>query len=316
MLHQSLLDLAEQAPRCEDVATVRGVLTESHELLRNALAHRGPEVELSRWYSTLVLDALHSPAMTRLTGRAGAEIILTGAIGRGDGLPTSRIQWLTVLADDSEDTDADIAVADLLTSVGLDPSPHTGGLGPATRQTWLGRIESAVAGGDAYQIGVIDDAGAWLREHLLENVGSVLPLLHEAIAHRPPALQPRNDLPDRDTEVDIRRDLLLPVTNLARWAGLTTRTWLLSTPDRIGAAQEAGILTPDEADFLYQGWQTGIELQFKRWADRVAEHEITGEDLPALQRSAFGAASRGVADVIRSLAERHEIAIPDPDEAE
>lgn len=312
MLHQSLLDLAEQAPRCRKVATVRGVLAESHELLRNAVAHRSDPLELTRWYSTLLSDALHSPAVKELTGPAVEQLVLTGAIGRGDGLPTSRIEWLTVTAGAGDaGAAADADVAKLLGSIGLTPAPRDGELAPTDRAGWLARITAAADSGDAAFIGVFDDAGTWLREHLEDELGSVVPLLVEAVAHRPPALRAENGLPDRGSAVDIHRDLLTPVANISRWAGLTGATKALATPERIALTAQANILREDEADALTQGWVTGLELQLHRWVDHVIGREATAEDLTALQRSAYGAASRGVAGAIRSLAARHHIPLTD-----
>lgn len=310
MLHQSLLDLAEQAPRCQDVATARGVLAESHELLRNAVAHRSDPVELTRWYSDLLTRVIDSPAITELSGPAVAQIVLTGAIGRGDGLPTSRIEWLTVTTDsEAGGATADREVAKLLSSVGLTPAPHDGELAPTDRAGWLTRITAAAGSGDVALIGTFDDAGTWLREHLLNQFGSAVPLLVEAIDHRPPALRSAHGLPDREAAVDILRDLLVPIAGIARWAGLTGATRTLATPERITLTARAGVLSEDEAAALQQGWVTGLDLQLQRWVDRVIGRETTAADLTALQRSSYGAASRGVAGVIRSLAARHDIAL-------
>lgn len=310
MLHQSLLDLAEQAPRCQDVATARGVLAESHELLRNAVAHRSDPVELTHWYSALLTRTIHSPAITELSGPAVAQIVLTGAIGRGDGLPTSRIEWLTVTTDSAAaGSAADQEVAELLRSVGLTPAPHDGELAPTDRAGWLTRIAAAAGSDDAALVGIFDDAGTWLREHLLNQFGSAVPLLVEAVDHRPPALRSAHGLPDREAAVDILRDLLVPIAGIARWAGLTGATRALATPERITLTARSGILSEDEAAALQQGWVTGLDLQLQRWVDRVIGGETTAADLTALQRSSYGAASRGVAGVIRSLAARHDIAL-------
>ncbi|HHU68258.1 MAG TPA: nucleotidyltransferase, partial [Corynebacterium sp.] len=56
-----------------------------------------------------------------------------------------------------------------------------------------------------------------------------------------------------------------------------------------------------------QAWETALALQFRRWADRVDKQEVTLGDLPALHRSAYGAAARSVAGVLRSLAGRHGV---------
>ena len=50
---------------------------------------------MAHWFSRLLTDALHSPAATELTD--GRIQIVTGPFGRGEGMPTSPVEWLSIL---------------------------------------------------------------------------------------------------------------------------------------------------------------------------------------------------------------------------
>lgn len=110
-LHQSLVDLGQQAPRCDRVATARGVLAEAQELLRNAVFHDADEVELASWFSRLVVDVAHSPAVS-------TPAVITGAFATGDGLPTTTVRYLG----------QDEHLAELFDAVGLNHSSATDSL--------------------------------------------------------------------------------------------------------------------------------------------------------------------------------------------
>ena len=67
---------------------------------------------------------------------------------------------------------------------------------------------------------------------------------------------------------------------------------------RVRDAQQAGVMTANQADYLRQAWHAGLQ----RFVDRVHSHETTAESLPAIQRSVFGASARMVSDVAHALA--------------
>ncbi|KQB86024.1 hypothetical protein Clow_01767 [Corynebacterium lowii] len=125
------------------------------------------------------------------------------------------------------------------------------------------------------------------------------PELEQALAQRPPAMRTIDGLPDLNAEVDIHAHLIAPAATLAHWAAQTPA---LSTPERLAQTK----LTAEEAEALLQAWNTGMELEAQRWRDRVPT-TLTARELPALQRSAFGAAARSVSLVIRSVAARNNI---------
>ncbi len=300
-MHPSLIDLGEQAPRCTDTPTLRGVLAESQDLLRNAFDHNEDPQDLVRWFSQLLTDALHSQAVTDLTG--GAQLVLTGAVGRGDALPSSPITWLTVAPPTVDSANIDTTkLSQLIAQVGLVVEKTPLGSQALTRKQWRARIHSA----NATELALFTDAGTWCLEEVLQ-LPDATPLLIEALAHRPPSLKLNDSLPDRDVPVDIRKELLYPIIAIARWAGVTAQSHALATCDRLADATAAGVLNSDQADYLTQAWQAGLRLQFMRFTDRVHSHATTAESLPAIQRSLYGASARMVSDVAHSLATSHGI---------
>lgn len=104
-LHPSLVELAEEAGRCESLPAARGILAESHELARNALHHRADAQELAAWYSRVVHGVVYSPAVD-------SPVRLTGPIARGDGLPGLPVDYLGP---------ANAELNELLTSAGVEP---------------------------------------------------------------------------------------------------------------------------------------------------------------------------------------------------
>ncbi|MCK7638134.1 nucleotidyltransferase [Corynebacterium sp. P7202] len=307
MLHDSLTDLAEQAPLCASAATVRGVLTESHDLLRNALNHSADAVEVTRWYTALVTDALHSPGARALAG--DADIVVTGAYGRGSGTPTAPLHWLTVLPPDTEGPTADPAgeLAALVSESGILLGGTPTALSPADRSTWSNRIDAAADSRDGTALGWFVDAGSWFTPAVIDRTSDFTPLLVEAVENRPPAVRSREGLPRKDVPIDVTGQLLTPLGQIARWAGTAAGCARTGVVERIGAARSAGVLLDSEADYLLEAWEAGLELTLTRWLERVQDEPTTLDMLPQLQRSTFGAACRMLADVTRSTAERHGI---------
>ena len=270
MLHPSLRDLAEQAPLSTSTATARGVLVEAQQLLRNALEHRTPETALTVWFSDLVLATLSCPAVVE---KLPSPVTPTGPFARGDALPSTAVTWFAAPGSDTA------GLIELLTSAGL-----TVGEPPADG---AGLLAARV------------DARLTVPEAPSEE------LLQLAVSHRPPALQALAGLPDPDVPADVASSLLRPIADVARWAAPAER----STLDRLAAGHNRGLLTEDEVEALSQAWETAVALQFRRWADRADSRPPALGDLPALHRSAYGAAARQVAGVLRALAGRHGITL-------
>lgn len=299
MLHSSLLELAEQAPLCQQAATARGVLAEAQDLARNAIDHGENPEALIIWFSQLVRDVLHSPAARELSG--GATLILTGAVGRRDATPFSPIRWLTV-GEGHEDSSP---LFELISNVGLYPDETSFGLKPRTKEEWLSLIPSA----DSAELAMFADAGTFFLD-AVNSLDDHSPLLVDAINHRPQAvIRTESGLPDRDVAVDVREDLLYPITTIARWASVSAGSSELPTAARIRAGVEGNVLTAQQGDYLLQAWDAGLNLQFRRWTDGVLSTEATAESLPSIQRSIFGASSRMVSEVLHNLASHHGLPV-------
>lgn len=274
-LHESLIELADVAPTCGSPATAKGVIAESHELMRKALAHRDDPATLVHWYSAVVRDVLASPAVTELTG--GTNLVPTGALGREEALPGDPIQWLT-------------------------PGPDAETLSP------VGLCGRAVA---ANQISLIDAS-----QHSPD--GHDLALLRRAVSHRPAGLNSVDGLPDHSELAEVRKRLLVPVADVARWAAGAEVATLRRTPDRLAAGVTAGVLTEDERADLQQAWHTALGLSLRRWVNRVSDSGPLSE-LEGLDRSAYGESARTIGAVIRALATRNDIdlsELPDGDTEE
>ncbi|MFP7366526.1 putative nucleotidyltransferase substrate binding domain-containing protein [Corynebacterium callunae] len=280
MLHPSLIDLAESAPECTDLATVRGVLTESLDLLSNALHHGEDPAELAGWLSQVITDALHSPGLA-------ANVVLTGPVGRGDALPTSPVRWLAVV--EKHEADPNPMIAALLTEIGFVAEP----IGATTREEWEARARAGE------EPAAFLDAGTWVAS--IANVDEKA-LLRDALDSRPPAVETYEGLPSLDMVVNVRENLMIPTVKIARWAAHRAGSLAPTTAQRLIDAR--GVLTNDETDALTQVWKSALSLQSKRWMDHIHDKETTAWELPALQRATFGAAARLLSEVIRSIEAR------------
>ena len=145
------------------------------------------------------------------------------------------------------------------------------------------------------------DAGTWVASITQADPRT---LLADALASRPPAIEVADGLPSREMSVNIRGNLMIPTVNLARWAAWQAGSTAPTTAERLADARSANILTPDEADALTQVWKASLELQSKRWMDRIHDQDATAWDMPALQRSTFGAAARLLSQVMSSVERR------------
>lgn len=290
-MHESLVELAGQAPLCTHVATARGVLAESQDLARNAVEHNENPKSLVGWYSALVTDVCHSAAITNLCG--GASIVLTGPVGRRDALPSSPIKWLTV-GDGSGDS---TALTRLLEDIGIYTEATVFGFQARSQEQWLAAIASA----SDSELAVFADAGTWFLDAVLSHQEASAALLRDVFTHRLPDMHGEDGLANYDVAVNIRKDLLYPIIAIARWAGVTAGSQAVSTPQRLADARQAGVLTDAQADYLLQAWDAGLQLQFRRFADRVHTHYTTASLLPPIQRSIYCASAQLVSDVLGSL---------------
>lgn len=301
VLHVSLIELAEQAPRCEDIPTFRGVLAEAADLARNAAVHASDATDIASWYSSLLRGAFASPAVASCIG--DAELFLTGPAGRNDALPGSPLTWLTVMPNESSVPNMR-PFLEVLHSVGVvlvyPPWPAF------TRKQWEARIAEAGVHADGAALGWLYDAGSWFSNAVVAQANGVQEALwQEVLRHRPPSVRVSGGLPDRDIEIDLARNLLHPVTRITRWAGVVSGYSGTYTRQRLEHARQAGVLSLEETTLLAEAWRAGHALRLQRWLMGLGRHTEFLADMPPLQRSTFGASCRAVSDVTRAVAARH-----------
>jgi CBS domain-containing protein len=127
-----------------------------------------------------------------------------------------------------------------------------------------------------------------------------------ALAHRPPTGFLRGLVLEHDGKhrglLDIKTGGLLPVVDLARWAGIAAGVTSASTTERLRAARDAGTLPAEDARTLEEAHELFSELRMAHQVEQLREgrepddHLDTGE-LSALTRSHLKEAFRAVASV-------------------
>jgi CBS domain-containing protein len=132
-----------------------------------------------------------------------------------------------------------------------------------------------------------------------------------ALSHRPPTGFLRGLVVEHDGEhrgqLDIKRGGLLPVVDLARWAGMAAGVTSASTLERLRAAGDAGTLPAQDMRTLEDAFELFSELRMEHQvgqlrAGRDPDDHINPEDLSALTRSYLKEAFRAVASVQKRIA--------------
>jgi CBS domain-containing protein len=131
-----------------------------------------------------------------------------------------------------------------------------------------------------------------------------------AVVHRPPTGFMRNIVVEHGGEhrgrFNIKRGGLLPIVNIARYAGMAAGATSTSTPQRLRAAAGAGILRDDEARSLEEAFELFMELRLEHQVAQLRAAEelhdfVDPESLNTLTRRYVREAFRLVAAVQRAL---------------
>ena len=131
-----------------------------------------------------------------------------------------------------------------------------------------------------------------------------------AIAHRPPTGFLRDIVVEHSGEhkgrLDLKHGGLLPVVDLARWAGMVAGAMSISTRERLRAARDAGVLSDDDARVLAEALAlvTGLRLDHQVQQIRAGEppdNHVSPKVLTPLTRSYLKDAFRAVAAVQRRV---------------
>ncbi len=127
-----------------------------------------------------------------------------------------------------------------------------------------------------------------------------------ALTHRPPSGFSRGQVVDATgvnrPRLDLKATAIVPIVDLARWAGLSAGVTSASTSARLAAAREAGVLSVDDARSLQDAFELASQLRLDHQVAQIeAAEPLTDEVDPAslspLVRAYLKDAFRAVASV-------------------
>ena len=107
--------------------------------------------------------------------------------------------------------------------------------------------------------------------------------------------------------LDIKSGGLLPVVDLARWAGIAAGVTSASTSERLRAARDAGTLPNEDARTLEEAHELFTELRLAHQVEqlrngREPDDHLDPRELSTLTRSHLKEAFRAVASVQKRVA--------------
>jgi CBS domain-containing protein len=153
------------------------------------------------------------------------------------------------------------------------------------------------------------------REPLPVASGETLRHVLDALAARALALEPPTGFDadavlggggSRSDRLDIRLAAVIPVVELARWAGAAAGCVEGSTPERLRAAAEREVLTEQDASTLSDAFELALELRIAHHmeqlsAGRPADDQVETATISPLARDHLRDVFRAVAGVQRRL---------------
>ncbi len=135
-------------------------------------------------------------------------------------------------------------------------------------------------------------------------------LARMALAHRPPTGFRRDVIVAHDGEhrgtFDVKRSGVLPIVDLARWAGVAAGSTATGTPARLADSAAAGVLSEQHARTLDEAWELLAGMRLEHQVEQQREGIPVNDHLdPArlnpLARRYLREAFRAVADVQRRV---------------
>jgi CBS domain-containing protein len=132
-----------------------------------------------------------------------------------------------------------------------------------------------------------------------------------ALAHRPPTGFLRGVIVEESGEhrgtFDVKRGGVLPIVDLARWAGASAGTAATGTPERLYAAADAEVITLTQARTLAEAWDLLVGLRLEHQVEQLRagaapDDRLDPERLNPLARRYLREAFRSVAAVQKRLA--------------
>lgn len=139
-----------------------------------------------------------------------------------------------------------------------------------------------------------------------------------ALAHRPPTGFLRDFVVEhsgrRRGRLDLKRGGLVPIVDLARWAGMAAGVTSASTPARLRAAAAAGTLDADAAATCEEAFHLVLGLRLAHQVEQLRSGKAPDDfvrpgDLSAVTRASLREAFRAVAAVQRRITSELELGV-------
>ncbi|HNM95187.1 MAG TPA: putative nucleotidyltransferase substrate binding domain-containing protein [Mycobacterium sp.] len=337
---------ADEPPRGGIVATIAEIDAAPDEATLQAVLGRARAAVAAEWdrraTPTPALAAAWSEAMrttvatvARLVGRAEAPAwtwFVSGAVGRGEAVPGSRLETLVSLSDDVDDAGkarALVLAADVhavLERCGLPLDGH-GVLASRSRfcrrdVSWEDGIERWAADPAAdrgvVMIGLLADAwsvteaarGERLRPLVIaaarRHAAARTAMLRDAASVRAGIPSRLRILATQDDRVDLEAAVIDPIVKIARWGALSAGSHALSTTDRLNHAAAGSVIDTDDASTLCDCYGA---LSRIRWSRRTApwlaggpvDDTVSMSGLAPQERATIRTVAREVGAVRRKL---------------
>ena len=337
---------ADEPPRGGIVATIAEIDAAPDEATLQAMLGRARAAVAAEWdrraTPTPALAAAWSEAMrttvatvARLVGRAEAPAwtwFVSGAVGRGEAVPGSRLETLVSLSDDVDDAGkarALVLAADVhavLERCGLPLDGH-GVLASRSRfcrrdVSWEDGIERWAADPAAdrgvVMIGLLADAwsvteaarGERLRPMVIaaarRHAAARTAMLRDAASVRAGIPSRLRILATQDDRVDLEAAVIDPIVKIARWGALSAGSHALSTTDRLNHAAAGSVIDTDDASTLCDCYGA---LSRIRWSRRTApwlaggpvDDTVSMSGLAPQERATIRTVAREVGAVRRKL---------------
>lgn len=282
--------------------------------------------------TSVIIDATVTRAAYLLADsrpESGSTWLSLGSIARREAMPSSDVDSALIWADDDPERQAGALeygnqVHALLERCGF-PSDANGAVASSPRfarseSDWLrglgGWLADPYADQGVVMVSLLADSRVAFGDNRLALSPAVFErlspealrlLLKEAVEGKARMHSLRERLTRRANTVDIKAQGVMPIVNIARWAGLAAGCTDPSTAVRLRTAAGAGVLPHDDAAVLAESFDALAQIRLRHQCEQIDRGETPTDvaqldSLTPLHRSLLASAVREIAGVQRKLA--------------